>query len=184
MIFKRKKHNFDFEEVLQDFQFSKFSTKKTYEHKIVNSETLIWKQGLLNWVPFSEINSVINEKPISNQSYTNSGTVNSTDQNIESHSVLNALNLDSYYQSEFEQIIHSKEFYKGKWNWWAFLFGPIWCFSKGLWQYALIFLIPYLLVYLFVSVDLAVVCALIWAIVLGMKGTWFYYNLKVKNKQI
>jgi len=36
MIFKRKKHNFDFEEVLQDFQFSKFSTKKTYEHKIVN----------------------------------------------------------------------------------------------------------------------------------------------------
>jgi penicillin-binding protein 2 len=36
MIFKRKKTNFDFEEVLQDFQFSKFSTKKTFEHKIVN----------------------------------------------------------------------------------------------------------------------------------------------------
>ncbi len=45
-----------------------------------------------------------------------------------------------YYQNEFQRILDSNEAYKGKWNWCAFLFGPWWALSKGLWKSLLIWL--------------------------------------------
>lgn len=43
MIFKKRKYNLDFEEVIQDFNFSKISSKEMYENKIVGQ---IGKNGL------------------------------------------------------------------------------------------------------------------------------------------
>jgi len=39
--------------------------------------------------------------------------------------------LDNYYQEEFRKIRDSNESYKGKWNWWAFIFAGIWGLFKG-----------------------------------------------------
>ena len=93
---------------------------------------------------------------------------------------INLHGLDSYYQTEFTKIIESGEGYKGKWNWYAFLFGWIWCFTKGAWIYALIILVPLFFIYPSVF---ATLYGLAWCILLGMRGTWLYYNIKIKNKQ-
>ena len=41
--------------------------------------------------------------------------------------------LSLYYRDEFDKIYESNEKYKGKWNWAAFFFGPIWALTKGVW---------------------------------------------------
>ncbi|HEY8688546.1 MAG TPA: GYF domain-containing protein [Chitinophagaceae bacterium] len=98
----------------------------------------------------------------------------------------NALNFvtDNYYRAEFEKIISSNESYKGKWNWWAFFFSWVWCFTKGLWQYALLVLIPTFVLPYFLPFIVGNLIALAAAIFFGTRGTWLYYNLKMKNKQL
>jgi hypothetical protein len=54
---------------------------------------------------------------------------------------LNLKGLPEYYQTEFKKIYDSNENYKGKWNWWAFLFTGLWFLYKGCWGYLLIFCI-------------------------------------------
>jgi hypothetical protein len=55
--------------------------------------------------------------------------------------------LDNYYQEEFKKIYESNESYKGKWNWFSFLFSWIWCFTKGCWAYALVILVSVILTF-------------------------------------
>lgn len=91
---------------------------------------------------------------------------------------------DPYYKYEFDKIAASNESYKGKWNWWSFFFSWVWCFTKGLWQYGLaviliIFALPYFLPFAAVQVfSLGV------AIFFGTRGTYLFYQLKMKNKQL
>lgn len=98
----------------------------------------------------------------------------------------NGLNLitDPYYKTEFEKILNSEESYKGKWNWWAFFFNWVWCFTKGLWQFGLLILLPIIVLPYFVPLMVSNFYAFGVAIFFGSKGTWFYYTLKIKNKQL
>jgi hypothetical protein len=87
---------------------------------------------------------------------------------------------DSYYREEFNKIIQSNETYKGKWNWYAFLFSWIWCVVKGAWVYGLIVLASMLLTF---GSKLSFFVGVGWAIIMGLRGNWLLYNAKVKNKQ-
>ena len=84
------------------------------------------------------------------------------------------------YRAEFRKIYESNETYKGKWNWWAFLFSWIWCFASGCWVYGLIILLSLILTY---GNGVYLLLALGWSIILGIRGTWLTYNVKVKQKQ-
>ncbi len=89
--------------------------------------------------------------------------------------------LDKYYQAEFKKIIESGEKYKGKWNWYSFLFSWIWCFSKGCWGYGILTLVA--TIFSFGAPIYPIVVVLI-ALIMGFRGTWIYYNVKMKSKQI
>ena len=99
---------------------------------------------------------------------------------------VNPLNFitDYYYRSQFELIINSKETYKGKWNWWAFFFSWVWCFTKGLWQYGAIVMAVSIGLRYYLPYEVTGAFALVVAIFFGSRGTWLYYNLKIKNKQL
>ncbi len=151
------------------------------ELNVLTNETLVWKQDFKNWIKFSEIEESTLKQTVPSQTISYNDQPHLSSSNID----LNSFSIDSYYREEFGKIISSNEFYKGKWNWWAFLFGTIWCFSKGLWALASILLLPTLFLY---SSDqtktIGFLYILIWSIVIGNRGTWFYYNLKIKGKQI
>ncbi|HRS22389.1 MAG TPA: zinc-ribbon domain-containing protein [Clostridia bacterium] len=84
--------------------------------------------------------------------------------------------LSAYYQGQFSRIKESNEMYKGKWNWAAFLFGPIWAFTKGLWLSALIALVGAFLT--------SGIIGFIYWIIYGIRGNYMYYTLVTKKKQL
>ena len=96
---------------------------------------------------------------------------------------------DPYYQEEFRKIHESNETYKGKWNWWAFFFSGLWAFVKGLWVLFILFVLTGSLIqFQFLRLGDHVYLTfgfsnLVWALIMGWRGTWFYYILKVKKKQ-
>jgi len=95
---------------------------------------------------------------------------------------------DPYYQEEFRKIHESNETYKGKWNWWAFFFTGFWALFKGCWVlFLLIFLTGSVISFKFPISDNVYLGfglgSLIWALIMGWRGTWFYYVLKIKGKQ-
>ena len=95
--------------------------------------------------------------------------------------IIDLTGFDIYYQNEFKEIIESDKAYKGKWNWNAFLFSWIWLFSKGAWMLALTILISIIIL---ISKPYFLIIVLLWAIQCGRRGTWVYYHVKIKNKQM
>ena len=91
---------------------------------------------------------------------------------------------DLYYRVEFEKIMNTNETYKGKFNWWAFFFSWIWCFTKGLWQLGLAVLVVSAVANFYLPFSVSGVIGLGLAIFSGMRCTYFYYNLKMNNKQL
>lgn len=101
--------------------------------------------------------------------------------------------LHYYYVLEFEQIEKSKERYKGEWNWYAFWFSSLWCLTKGLWGFAVVIVVIAMIVSATIAstiyadelagLIMMLIVSLFFCILMGARGTWFYYNLKVKNKQ-
>ncbi len=89
--------------------------------------------------------------------------------------------LDPYYQEEFGKISGSNEKYKGKWNWCAFFFSWIWALTKGLWGLALITLV--IEGTIFAIPGQSSVLNLAVAILWGIRGNYFYYNLYTNDKQ-
>lgn len=83
--------------------------------------------------------------------------------------------LDPYYQKEFEKIYKSGETYKGKFNGWALLFGGIWALTKGSW-------LPFVTC-IAASFLTAGIASLVYCIIAGFRGTYWYYCSYVKNKQ-
>lgn len=181
----------------------------------ISNDSPVWKEGLPNWIKFSEINAQpdahvppspppnnLSGPPSSNSSYSqhNQNTPpqpnTSYQQTNTSQSILNSqshtpsvndrlgLITDFYYRAEFDKIISSNEAYKGKWNWWSFFFSWIWCFAKGLWQYGLAVIICLTLLNYVIPFPYSNVFSFAVAILFGLKGTWFYYNHKIKNKQL
>jgi len=103
---------------------------------------------------------------------------------------LDLIGLDKYYHDEFTKIHDSHGTYKGKWNWWAFFFTTIWCLTKGLWVIAILSLLT--VSYSFyrheishgIFINIGFYSGIIWSILLGWRGTWFYYNAKIYKKQL
>lgn len=89
---------------------------------------------------------------------------------------LNLSVLNPYYKDEFKKIHDSGETYKGKWNWAAFWFGPIWALTKGAWGAALTSFVVSLL-----TLGLG---GLVYGFVFGIRGNYIYYTLHVKQKQL
>ena len=101
---------------------------------------------------------------------------------------LDLTGLGPYYQDEFKKIYESDENYKGKWNWWPFLFAWPWCVIKGCWGFAVMIILTFSVFEYKMDVQdkafgIAVVLNLAWAIIMGRRGNWIYYNVKIKKKQ-
>jgi len=84
--------------------------------------------------------------------------------------------LSKYYQQEFSKIYNSNEKYKGRFNWAAFFFGPLWALSKGLLANGAI------------AIALALISGGVLGIpiaaIYGARGNYFYYSLFVNGKQL
>ena len=93
---------------------------------------------------------------------------------------IDLISYEVYYQEEFKKIIESNEKYRGKWNWFSFLFSWIWLFGKGAWGMGLIILGITLLTF---GSKIFPIFFIIWSIQSGRRGTWIYYNAKIKNNQ-
>jgi ribosomal protein L40E len=88
---------------------------------------------------------------------------------------INNVELDAYYQCEFKMIKDSGETYKGKWNWAAFFFGPLWALSKGAWLSAVICLI--------IAVATGGAVGVIYWFIYGIRGNYIYYCVHQKQYQ-
>ncbi len=91
--------------------------------------------------------------------------------------------LPLYYQQEFSQIAASGETYKGKWNWAAFFFGPLWALIKGAWLTFLAHFVIALMV-LTVSCGFGFPLLLVFPIIYGLRGNYIYYSVVEKQKQL
>lgn len=91
--------------------------------------------------------------------------------------------LPPYYQQEFTKIEESGETYKGKWNWAAFLFGPIWALTKGAWVSALCH-VGVNAVILLVTCGFGAPLILIGAIIYGIRGNFIYYQAFRQGRQL
>lgn len=100
---------------------------------------------------------------------------------------------DPYYQKEFQKIHDSNGAYKGKWNWWAFFFTSLWALSKGCYVLGLFILISSTIVNMLLPMPKYPVSehvfitfggiTVVWALIMGYRGTWFYYQTKVGKAQ-
>lgn len=84
--------------------------------------------------------------------------------------------LGEYYKEEFDEIYRSDETYKGKWNWAAFLFGPLWALTKGVWLAPIISIVA--------SLFTGGIAAVVYWFIYGARGNYMYYCSNAKNKQI
>jgi hypothetical protein len=82
--------------------------------------------------------------------------------------------LSDYYQSEFQKIRDSNEQYKGKWNWAACFLGPIWAFTKGLWEVVVIYVLAIIFTF--------GISVLAYAVIFGFRGNYFYYYKLMKGR--
>jgi len=82
--------------------------------------------------------------------------------------------LSEYYQIEFQKIQASNEQYKGKWNWAAFLAGPIWAFTKGLKEVVVIYALAILFTF--------GISVLVYAVIFGLRGNYIYYTKLMKGR--
>jgi len=102
---------------------------------------------------------------------------------------LDLAGLDQYYQAEFTKIHESNGLYKGKWNWWAFFFTWLWCLLKGCWLIGILSMITISIVAYKIEILEGVTLAfgastgIVWSLLLGWRGTWIYYNVRVHKKQ-
>ncbi|MEG1409734.1 MAG: DUF2628 domain-containing protein [Terrisporobacter sp.] len=85
-------------------------------------------------------------------------------------------NLKTYYQMEFTQMENSPE-YKGRFNVFAFLFSWIWMMAKRMYVGGVVYicLVGWLIRYVHP------VFSLIFAIILGFKGNYMYYNYYINK---
>ncbi len=102
---------------------------------------------------------------------------------------INLTGIDKYYQEEFTKIQDSNGSYKGKWNWWAFFFTWIWCFTKSCWLFGIITMLAFSITFYQlqltpgVHINFGFSSNIIWCLLLGWRGTWIYYNVKMLKKQ-
>jgi zinc-ribbon domain/Protein of unknown function (DUF2628) len=82
----------------------------------------------------------------------------------------------TYYEQQFTRIKQSGEVYKGQWNWVAFLFGPIWALTKGLWAPAFVCFLASVVTYGLAGV--------VYWFIFGARGNWMYYNKELRGQTV
>lgn len=80
--------------------------------------------------------------------------------------------LKPYYQIEFTKIKDSDEAYKGKFNFFAFLFSWIWMVTKKMYLGALVYMIVVGILTSYVHS----IFTLVFSIIIGLRGNYMYYN--------
>jgi hypothetical protein len=111
--------------------------------------------------------SVINQEKLSETLHSMSGTVEETTERT---------GLSEYYLSAFKKIDANNGGFTPIFNWAAFLFGALWYLYKGMWAKGLIMLALGFL--------LAGLPFLFFWIYCAIAGTYDYYLLTVKKKQL
>lgn len=86
-------------------------------------------------------------------------------------------NLKPYYQLEFTKIKDSGETYKGKFNFFPFLFSWIWMLTKKMYVGAVV----YIIVVGALTNYVHGVFSLLFAIVMGIRANYMYYNYYTKG---
>ena len=84
--------------------------------------------------------------------------------------------LKTKYQVQFKKIYESNEDFKGDFNIMAFLFGVIWCLSKGLWVVSIVAIV--------VSILSSGIGAIFFWLYFGFRGNYIYYKYHVEGKQV
>ena len=80
------------------------------------------------------------------------------------------------YQEQFRKIYESNENFKGDFNIMAFLFGVIWCLSKGLWLVSIVTII--------VAIFSSGIGAIFFWLYFGIRGNYIYYKYYIEGKQV
>ncbi len=156
----------------------------------IHSDTPIWYEGLENWTTAGQVEDLKNilknssPPPFTKQASAPPPIPKIETQNEGAKPTIDLAGLSSYWVGEFTKIHESKEIYKGKWNFWPFIFGFFWLFWKGAWLFGSIYIIVQLFVIRIENPLIGLGLALILTIYFGFKGNWIYYNVKIKNKQI
>ena len=81
-----------------------------------------------------------------------------------------------YYRQEFKHIHESNESYKGKWNWAAFLLGPVWALTKGVWLAPVICCVAAIFTW--------GIGGVVYWFIFGARGNYMYYAAHAKSKQV
>jgi hypothetical protein len=84
--------------------------------------------------------------------------------------------LPEYYQNEFQKIRDSNEQYKGKWNWAAFLAGPVWAYTKGLQAVVVVYILAIIFTF---GISIAA-----YAVIFGLRGNYMYYTKLMKSRNL
>lgn len=84
--------------------------------------------------------------------------------------------LPEYYRTEFKKIYESNESYKGKWNFAAFLFGPLWALTKGIWLAPVICIVAAILTW--------GIAGIAYWFIFGARGNYMYYSAHARQKQV
>lgn len=87
------------------------------------------------------------------------------------------VSLKPYYQLEFTKIKDSGETYKGKFNFFPFLFSWIWMLTKKMYVGAVV----YIIVVGALTNYVHGVFSLLFAIVMGIRANYMYYNYYTKG---
>lgn len=85
--------------------------------------------------------------------------------------------LKSYYQMEFTKIKDSDETYKGKFNFFPFLFSWIWMLTKKMYVGAVV----YIIIVGFLTNYVHGIFSLIFGIIMGFRANYMYYNYYTKG---
>ena len=165
--------------------------KKMLADNVLTPKSFVWKKGQEKWTPISETTlmdilssdmpppfipsiTVVTPPPLPKPQKQEPVVQSAPDNKI------NLGAFDKYYQEEFRKIHESNEQYKGSWNWYAFLFSSLWCLYKGCWFFAVVIIVTMGVTY---RSSFYGILGLTWMLVMGFRGTWILYNVKIKNKQ-
>ena len=91
--------------------------------------------------------------------------------------------VDPYYQDEFRRIYESGEVYRGKWNWAAFIFGPLWLLARELPMIGIAVILANIIVGIVTAGTGLPLLFFAYDVYLGIRGNYLRYTSLYKRVQ-